>query len=74
VLLWEAIDGAEDFQAQLAQMNLNLFTRQLVTAYLPDFQWDWHVYSGYAIRPVSPNYRLFPADIRMVLRDLYQVS
>lgn len=74
VLLWRVAGRAALYQALLAQFDLDDNLRRAVTIYAPDFQRVWHRYNGYALRPVTPNYAIFAHDIRIVVRDLVELS
>ena len=70
VLQWAVVDGEEEMQAIFAQMALNSFLRQAVTAYLPDWQQVWHIYNGFAIRPARTTYQFFPINLRVMINSL----
>lgn len=69
-LVWPALETIEEYQQILAQAGLDAFMRRAVSVYLPDFQRAWHLYNGYAIRPRTPNYRLWPNDVTMMINRL----
>lgn len=77
VLLWPVIDGAEDLRTLLAQMGIHAaggFLRQGVTAYLPDGDQEYHLYSGYAVRPRVISYQFFPTNLRVVINNMTRLD
>ena len=74
ILQWAVIDGEEDMRAIFAQMGLDTFLRQAVTAYLPDWQSVWGLYNAYAIRPARTTYALWPQNVRVLLNQVEQIG
>lgn len=73
-LLWSSAGRAPLYQALLAQFSLDDSLRNAVTIWAPNFEREWHLYQGWAIRPRSPNYARFARDIRILVRDLTQLD
>lgn len=74
VLQWSSIQNATGYQTLLGQLGLDSALRQAITLYAPNFEREWHRWNGYAIRPTSPNFAIFPRDIRILVNQLEQID
>lgn len=73
VLVWNVLEGAEEYQAVLAQLGLNSGVAREVTITLPNFTRNWDKYNGVALRPVpgeDVRWNFFPRDLTIIVRDL----
>lgn len=73
-LQWSSLGSVSAYQSLLAQFDLDDFLSKSVTIYAPNFEREWHRYNGYAIRPTSSNYAIFPRSIVIVVNRLVQIG
>lgn len=74
VLEWSSMGNAAAYQGLLASAGLDTFLRAAITLYAPNFEREWHRYNGYAIRPLSPNYAIFPRNILITVNRLERID
>ncbi len=76
-LLWSALEDDLAYRQMLQQFGLHNTYAQQVSLWARDEIWSYHLYNGWAHRPLlgnDANWEFMPKDITVLVRDLVLIS